>query len=94
MTSDGPYYANKALEYYTKYLLVQKEIDDVETEALLAAQGNKRAAAMILLKPKEETEASFYYRSLCGDRDMWMDRAQLASSMAIMLAEYRIRKAA
>jgi hypothetical protein len=64
---------------------VQRQIEAVETEALKFAQGDQRAAAVILLKPKEDTDASFYYKSLCGDRDMWMQRAQLASSMAIML---------
>jgi hypothetical protein len=89
---DRGYYISRAARYYQEYMLVQEKITAAETEALQQAQGDRRAAAVVLLKPREDTDASFYYKSLCGNRDMWMQRAQLASSMAIMLGNHENRE--
>lgn len=70
---------------YRRYLETQAKITAIEQAAFNAAQGNSRAAAHILLNPMQETEQSFIYASLCGDRDQYMKRAQLDATMAIML---------
>lgn len=78
------FHRNEALDYYDKYVAVQAKIDDIEVEALKAAGGNKRAASNILLAPPVQTPQSFIYKSLCGDRDRYIEMAQLNATLAIM----------
>ncbi len=69
---------------YKRYLETQVIITEIETAAMKAARGNKRAAAY-LLNPREDTDQSFIYKNLCSDRDQFMKRAQLEATMAILL---------
>lgn len=84
MSKGATTFRQEAISCYWKYMQVQAEIEVYEEAALAATGGDKRAASVILLNPAEATEKSFAYKSLCGDRDMWMRRAALAAAMAAM----------
>lgn len=79
------HYESLAIVNYQQYLVVQERIDKVEDAAAKAASHHKRAQSYIL--GREDTDAGFQYKKLCGERDRYMQLAQLNASMAIMLRD-------
>jgi hypothetical protein len=79
------YYESLAIVNYQQYLVIQEKIDKLEEAAATAASHYKRAQSYIL--GREDTDAGFKYKSMCGERDRFMQLAQLNASMAIMLRD-------
>lgn len=85
---DAIEFRREADKLYSEYLKVQQKIAAIEVTALEAAQGDSRAAGVILLN-RPDTEQGYTYLSLCKERDHLMKRAELAAAMAIMMSVIR-----
>lgn len=80
--SNAAEFQAQAKAFYEKYLELQVQADIYEDQALIAGQGDERAAAFLL--KRKDTQQSFDYAKICANRDMMMNRAQVAATMAFM----------
>jgi hypothetical protein len=81
--SSWQYHRDLTEAHYERYAELQEEIADVWKAALQAAQGDKRAAWVILLK-KQETQHGFNYMKLTDERTQLIQQITMHSSMATM----------
>ena len=81
---DYRYYRRQAFGYQKQLRACEEKIAVIWDAALLATQGDDRAAAYIVLFD-ENTQHGFEFASLKGERSLLLQQIQAAAAMSTML---------